>query len=90
MANYYTQTTYESCLACCLLFLVEKIKGIKITPKNELDCIIHSLKFSKGDFGIGHFDFVLKKFGVAIKRIVDDKKCFLYLKKFKGLPKLKT
>jgi hypothetical protein len=90
MKKYYTQTTYETCLACCLLFLVSKIKKIKINPKIELACIIHSLKFSKDDFGIGHFDFILKKFNVHITRIIDNKSYFYKLKRKYKISNLKT
>lgn len=62
----YKQTTYETCLACCLLNASTK----KITKKLELECINHSMNFSKDDFVSGHTDFVEKKFNVSIKRYV--------------------
>ncbi len=67
MSNYI-QSTYETCLVCCLLAEITQInKDI------ELDCIIHSLKFSKKDFVGGHLDFIEKNFNKKLIRIVDNK-----------------
>ncbi len=62
----YTQTTYETCLACCLLSSATK----KVTKKLELDCILHSMNYSKDDFVSGHTDFIKKKFGFGVTRYV--------------------
>ncbi len=67
----YIQTTYETCLACCLL---NEIK--ELNKENELNCIINSLKFSKKDFASGHLDFIAKKFNQKALRIVDNKYYF--------------
>lgn len=90
MIQKYTQSTYETCLACCLLQAVDKIKPVKISQKLELDCINHSLKFSKADFVIGHLDFISKMFNVNITRIVDNKPFYNYVKKIKSSPKIRT
>ena len=90
MIQKYTQTTYETCLACCLLQLVNNVKPIKITKKLELDCIVHSLKFSKNDFVIGHLDFIVKKFKVNILRIVDNIYFYNYIKKIKHSKNINT
>ena len=58
----YKQTTYETCLACCLLNASTK----KVNKKLELECINHSMNYSKDDFVSGHTDFVEKKFNVSI------------------------
>ena len=50
MIQKYTQTTYETCLACSLLQAVDKIKSVKITQKKELELINYSMKHSKDDF----------------------------------------
>src|SRR3989344_4863257 len=89
MIQKYTQTTYETCLAVCLLQAVNRIKGIKLTQRLELNCLIHSLKFSKDDFVIGHLDFISKKFNVNIERIFDNQYFFSYLKKLKSVPNTK-
>lgn len=75
MIQKYKQTTYETCLACCLLQHVDRVKPLKITQKLELDCFLHSLKFSREDFVIGHLDFIAKKFDVKIRRLVDNRLC---------------
>jgi hypothetical protein len=60
MIQKYTQTTYETCLACSLLQAVDKIKPIKINRRIELEVINHSFKFSKDDFVVGHLDYIAK------------------------------
>jgi len=91
MIQKYTQSTYETCLACCLLQAVDKVKSIKITQKLELDCINHSFKFSKDDFVIGHLDFIAKKYNkVNIKRIVNNKPFYNYIKKIKSSSTINT
>ena len=90
MIQKITQSTYETCLACCLLQAVDRIKPVKISRKLELDCIIHSMKFSKADFVIGHLDFIAKKFNVNIKRIVDSEQFYGHVNKIKSSKKIKT
>lgn len=90
MIQPYTQTTYETCLACCLFQAVDRIKPIRITDKLELDCINHSMKFSKDDFVIGHLDFIAKKFNFSIERIVNNKPFYNYIQKIKSSSKIKT
>ncbi|HLC73390.1 MAG TPA: hypothetical protein VJH20_02015, partial [Candidatus Nanoarchaeia archaeon] len=89
MVQNYTQTTYETCFAVSLLQAVNRIKPIKISQKLELDCIIHSLKFSKYDFVIGHMDFISRKFNVNIERFFDNKYFFNYVRKLKSVPNTK-
>ncbi len=48
------------------------------------------MKFSKADFVIGHLDFIAKKFGVNIIRIVDNKPFCDYVEKIKSSFKIKT
>jgi uncharacterized protein YvpB len=38
----------------------------------ELECINHSMKFSKTDFVGGHLDFIAKKFGSGATRTIDN------------------
>lgn len=90
MIQKYTQTTYETCLACCLLQAVDRIKPLKISQKLELDCLNHSLMFTRDDFTIGHLDFIAKKFKVNIRRIVDNKPFLMYVKKLKSSPFITT
>lgn len=52
------QSTYESCLAWCLLYLA----GEKQTLQREMEIVDHSLRFTKKDFTIGHLEAVSDKF----------------------------
>jgi hypothetical protein len=90
MIQKYTQSTHETCLACCLLQAVDRIQSIEISQKLELDCIIHSWSYSKADFVIGHLDFIAKKFNVKIRRIVDNKPFYNYVKKINSSPNIRT
>ncbi len=90
MIKRCVQSTYEGCLACCLSQAVDRIKPIKINQKIELDCINHSLKFSKYDFVMGHLDFISKKFKLPIKRIVDHKEIYNFLQTLNFSGKIKT
>jgi hypothetical protein len=90
MLQKYTQTTYETCLACCLLQAVARKKILKINQMLELDCIVHSMKFSKADFVSGHLDYIAKKFNVKIRRLVENELYFNFLNKIKTSSKIKT
>ncbi len=79
MIKSYTQTTYETCLACCLLQATQ----VNFDNKMELAVINHSLKYSKDDFVAGHLDFIHQKFDKRITRIVDNKYFHNYLKSIK-------
>jgi len=52
------QHTYETCLAWSLLHLA----GETSTLEKELELLLHSLKFTKKDFTIGHLEAVKDKF----------------------------
>ncbi len=90
MVKRYTQTTYETCLACSLLQAVNKTNPITIDQKTELEVINHSLRFSKDDFVSGHLDFIVKRFNVKIRRIVDNKLFLNYINKVKTSDKIKN
>ncbi|MBI2575494.1 hypothetical protein HYV82_06440 [Candidatus Woesearchaeota archaeon] len=83
MLQKYRQTTYETCLAVSLLQAVGRVKPVKITRKLELACILHSMMFSRADFAAGHLDFVARRFGVRVLRIVDRGKGADYVKGIK-------
>lgn len=89
MIQKYTQSTYETCLACCLLQAIGRSKPLKLSRRLELDCINHSMKFSKNDFVIGHLDYIIKKFNTNVIRIVDNQKFYNYLKDINQSPKIK-
>lgn len=63
----YIQSTYETCLASCLLILDNK----HVEKNLELEILKHSLDYSKFDFVSGHLDFFKDK--VSFERIVDNK-----------------
>ncbi len=90
MIQKYTQSTYETCLACCLLQAVDKIIPTKITQKIELEVINHSFRFSKDDFVIGHLDYIAKKFNTNIFRIVDNRPFLNHITKIKTSVKIKN
>jgi hypothetical protein len=48
------------------------------------------MKFSKEDFVIGHLDYIVKKFHVAVERFVDDEQFFNYIKSIKSSKRIKT
>lgn len=76
MKQKYTQTTYETCLSCSLLNQITKFD-----EKEELDLIIHSMKFSRDDFVLGHLNFIDKNYGISFLRIVDNDFFANYLEK---------
>lgn len=80
MIKPYTQTTYETCLAVSLLQAIGEVNR-----KNEIDCIHHSLEYSKADFVIGHLDFIKKRFKATFKRYVNNRFYHLHLKR-KNIP----
>ena len=71
MIQAYTQTTYESCLACCLLQGVDRTIPITITRQDEFECLLYSLRFSKEDFVLGHLEFVAQRFNMNTTRFVE-------------------
>lgn len=88
MIHKYTQSTYETCLACCLLQAVDRINTVKISQKLELECITYSLTYSKDDFVIGHLEFIAKNYNVAITRMVDYRSFYNYLSKMHSSPNI--
>src|SRR3989344_6854835 len=76
----YKQTTYETCLSCCLLQAVDRIKPIQITRRLELKCIIYSLKHRYSmEYIIGNMEFVANKFNARLTQFVESKYYFDYL-----------
>lgn len=77
------QSTVESCLACCLLEAVQRLKGVKATRKAERDCLYYALEFTRDDFVAGHCDYVARKYGISCRRIIENKRYHTYLKRIK-------
>jgi hypothetical protein len=73
----YKQTTYETCLACCLFQQTNK----NVTRKKELECINHSMKLCKDDFVFGHLDYFNKNYNLKFRRIIDNVYFYNWLKR---------
>jgi hypothetical protein len=78
----YAQHTCESCLAVCLLLLVQKIKARALINSDlELETLISALKLSKLNFVIGHLHFITKRFHVKAELYVNDDHYYRFVKK---------
>ena len=82
----FKQKHPETCLAKCLMILLEKSKNQKIPDKYELELLIFSLKYERENIARGHLEKVVKDFNVKINWYVDSKIFFDFVKKMK-LPK---
>lgn len=69
------QSTYETCLPCCLLMVVGK------TRKDEIEIWKHGWKFN---YLIGQLNFVANKYKKEIIAYVENKYYFSQLQKQKG------
>lgn len=69
------QSTYETCLACCLLMMVGK------TKKDEIEIWRHGWKFN---YLIGQLNYVASKYGKTFEVYVENKYYFNQLQKQKG------
>ena len=77
----YQQKHPETCLAKCLMILIEKLKNKKIDDSYELDLLIFSLKYERENIARGHLEKVVNDFGVKINWVVDSKIFFDFVKK---------
>src|SRR3989344_5451452 len=77
----YKQKHPETCLAKCLMILLEKAKGEKIPDKYELEFLLFSLKYKRKNIAIGHLEKVVRDFEINIKWIADSKIFFDFVKK---------
>ena len=82
----YQQKHPETCLAKCLMILIEKLKNKKIEDKYELDLLIFSLKYERENIARGHLEKVVKDFRVKIDWIADSKIFYDFVKKMQ-IPK---
>ncbi|HLC66258.1 MAG TPA: hypothetical protein VJK52_01320 [Candidatus Nanoarchaeia archaeon] len=80
----YAQTTAESCLAVAALQLVHLRKGLRITRKLELECLLSGLSATRDDWVIGHLRFLGKRFNVRWNRMVEIPTYAKWLKRFDG------
>ncbi len=82
----FKQKHPETCLAKCLMILLEKAKNQKIPDKYELELLIFSLKYERENIARGHLEKVVKDFKVNLSWYVDSKVFFDFVKKMR-LPK---
>jgi hypothetical protein len=82
----YQQKHPETCLAKCLMILLEKVKNKKIPDKYELELLVFSLKYERENIARGHLEKVVKDFRVKISWVADSKIFFDFVKKMK-IPK---
>jgi hypothetical protein len=81
----FRQKHPETCLAKCLMILLEKIKDHKIPDKYELELLVFSLKYERENIARGHLEKVVKDFKVNINWYVDSKIFFDFVNKMKPL-----
>jgi len=82
----YKQKHPETCLAKCLMILLEKTRKQKISNKYELELLIFSLKYERENIARGHLEKVSKDFKININWYADSKIFFDFVKKM-NLPK---
>ncbi len=82
----FKQKHPETCLAKCLMILLEKDKDRKIPSNYEIKLLIFSLKHGRENIARGHLEKIVKDFKVNIKWYVGSKIFFNFVKKMK-LPK---
>ncbi len=69
------QSTYETCLACCLLMIIERAK------KNEVGIWKHGWRFN---YLIGQLNYVASKYGKKFEVYIENKYYFNQLQNQKG------
>mgnify|MGYP001575767460 CR=1 FL=1 len=77
----YKQKHPETCLAKCLLILLDKQKKIKTANNKELEILNFSLKYDRENIARGHLEKVVKDFKVKIEWYVDTKIFYDFIKK---------
>ena len=75
----YKQKHPETCLAKCLMILLEKANNKKISDKYELELLIFSLKYERENIARGHLEKAVKDFKINIKWYVDSEIFFGFL-----------
>lgn len=85
---HYKQKHPETCLAKCLMILLEKAKHKEIPDKYELELLIFSLKYERENIARGHLEKVVRDFKVNIDWYVDAKIFFDFVKKMKIPPQV--
>jgi ABC-type bacteriocin/lantibiotic exporter with double-glycine peptidase domain len=82
----YRQKHPETCLAKCLMILVEKEQGKELPDSYELEILNYSFKHDRESISRGHLEKIAKDFGLNLNWIVDTK-IFYDFTMQKSLPK---
>lgn len=82
----YKQKHPETCLAKCLMIVLEKVKNKKVPARYELELLIFSLKYGRENIARGHLEKVVGDFNITVRWQVDSKIFFDFIKKM-NLPK---
>lgn len=69
----YRQTTCESCLSCCLLYVASTLQPGVRHADHEVECLLYALRFSKADFTLGHLAYMTSRYSFRIHRIVEQR-----------------
>jgi len=85
----YKQKHPETCLAKCLMILLEDVQKQKILDEYELELLIFSLKYERENIARGHLEKVVRDFNVDIKWTVDSKIFFDFVRKMNIPQKIK-
>ncbi len=89
MAIKYKQKHPETCLAKCLMILLEKKEGKKIADKYEMDLLNYSFRHERENIARGHLEKVIKDFSISVNWFVDSKIFFDFIKEKNMKKKIK-
>ncbi|HLD16075.1 MAG TPA: hypothetical protein VJB94_05915 [Candidatus Nanoarchaeia archaeon] len=73
----------ETCLAKCLMILLEKLNNKKIRDSYEIELLMFSLRYERENIARGHLEKVIKDFRVRVDWYADSKIFFDFLNKIR-------
>lgn len=76
------QSTIETCLPVCLMYMLEQ-EGIKMNTSEELTILTEGLKFTKLDYSTGQLVYLSKKYKTRFEQYVEHPKFYRILSKLK-------
>ncbi len=77
----YKQKHPETCLAKCLMIVLEQAGYKKIPSEYELELLIFSLKHERENIARGHLEKIVRNFRVKVSWYVDSKVFFDFVRK---------
>jgi hypothetical protein len=80
MTTKYQQKHPETCLAKCLMILLENKQGKRIPDQYEMDLLNYSFKHERENIARGHLEKVIKDFKVLFEWYIDSKIFFDFIK----------